>query len=546
MTVVTKFASFDRPAQLLMINQFGINLGFYMLMPYLAGYLAGPLGLAAWAVGLVLGVRNFSQQGMFLIGGTLADRLGYKPLIVAGCLLRTGGFALLVFAESLPAVLIASAATGFAGALFNPAVRAYLAADTGERRVEAFAVFNMFYQAGILAGPLVGLALMAVDFRVTAGVAAAVFAALTIAQLFALPARRGEAPAEKNSVLDDWRRVMSNRRFLAFSVAMIGSYVLSFQVYLALPLQAEFIAGARSQTLVSALFVVSGVVAVAGQLRITAWLRARWGPGKSLVAGMAVLAAAFIPLIIVPTTGLFGTVAAVTALLVTTTLLAIGTAAVFPFEMDTVVSLSGNKLVATHYGFYNTVVGVGILVGNLATGTLVGAARDAGLDWVVWAGLTAIGVIAAYALARLERSDRTATTPEQHVTGRHRLPSGRHRLTEPAFAGSDPVTTPLRRRPGHGVEPMNRLGTATKLRPTAESDQRTYRRQPLPPRPRPAAGEDRLGPGPRIPNGAPRPWPGSEPERRGHRRVLPPPPRTHPSAEDRRSRYPATGPETRR
>ena len=37
-----------------MINQFGINLG-YMLMPYLAGYLAGPLGLAAWAVGLVLG-----------------------------------------------------------------------------------------------------------------------------------------------------------------------------------------------------------------------------------------------------------------------------------------------------------------------------------------------------------------------------------------------------------------------------------------------------------------------------------------------------------
>lgn len=546
MTVVTKFASFDRPAQLLMINQFGINLGFYMLMPFLAGYLAGPLGLAAWAVGLVLGVRNFSQQGMFLIGGTLADRLGYKPLIVAGCLLRTGGFALLVFADSLPAVLIASAATGFAGALFNPAVRAYLAADTGERRVEAFAVFNMFYQAGILAGPLVGLALMAVDFRVTAGVAAAVFAALTIAQLFALPARRGEAPAEKTSVLDDWRRVMSNRRFLAFSVAMIGSYVLSFQVYLALPLQAEFIAGERSQTLVSALFVVSGVVAVAGQLRITAWLRARWGPGKSLVAGMAVLAAAFIPLIIVPTPGLFGTVAAVTALLITTTLLAIGTAAVFPFEMDTVVSLSGNKLVATHYGFYNTVVGVGILVGNLATGTLVGAARDAGLDWIVWAGLTAIGVIAAYALARLERSDRAATAPEQHVTGRHRLPGGRHRLTEPAFAGSDSVTTPLRRRPGRGVEPVNRFGTATGPRPAAESDQRTYRRQPIPPRPRPAVGDDRLGPGPRVPVGAPRPWPGSELDRRGHRRVAPPAPRPHPSAEDRRSRYPAAGPETRR
>lgn len=95
-----------------------------MLMPYLAGYLAGPLGLAAWAVGLILGVRSFSQQGMFIIGGTLADRLGFKPLVVSGCVLRTAGFGLLVFADSLPVVLVDSAASGFAGALFNPAVRA--------------------------------------------------------------------------------------------------------------------------------------------------------------------------------------------------------------------------------------------------------------------------------------------------------------------------------------------------------------------------------------------------------------------------------------
>lgn len=128
------FRGFNRPSRVLMINQFGINIGFYMLMPYLADYLAGPLGLAAWAVGLVMGVRNFSQQGMFFVGGTLADRFGYKPLIIAGCLIRTGGFALLVVAQSLPSVLIAAAATGFAGALFNPAVRGYLAAEAGNAR----------------------------------------------------------------------------------------------------------------------------------------------------------------------------------------------------------------------------------------------------------------------------------------------------------------------------------------------------------------------------------------------------------------------------
>ncbi|WP_433714023.1 MFS transporter [Nocardia sp. CA-084685] len=436
MTALRKFRSFDLPARLLMVNQFGINLGFYMLMPYLAGYLAGPLGLAAWAVGLVLGVRNFSQQGMFLLGGTLADRLGYKPLIVAGCLLRTGGFALLMFATSLPGLLIASAATGFAGALFNPAVRAYLAADTGERRVEAFAVFNIFYQAGILAGPLVGLALMTLDFRVTAGAAAIVFAALTVAQLFALPARRDELAIEKTRVLDDWRTVVANRRFVWFAVAMIGSYVLSFQVYLALPLQAEFVAGARSQLLVSAVFVVSGVVAVAGQLRITGLFAARWGTGRSLVVGMGILAASFLPLMAIPDSHRFGTGAAVAALLVSAALLAVGTAAVFPCEMDTVVSLAGGKLVATHYGFYNTVVGVGILAGNLATGAVVGAARDLGADWAVWLGLSLIGVIAACALHRLDRPQ-----PTRHNTGRTVPPksTGRHQ-THTDRAKPEPTT----------------------------------------------------------------------------------------------------------
>nr|WP_051162844.1 MFS transporter [Nocardia transvalensis] len=389
-----------------MVNQFGINLGFYLLMPYLAGYLSGPLGLAAWAVGLVLGVRNFSQQGMFLIGGTLADRLGYKPLIVAGCLLRTAGFGLLVVATSLPALLIASAATGFAGALFNPAVRAYLAADAGERRVEAFAVFNIFYQAGILAGPLVGLALLALDFRVAAAVAAVVFAALTVAQLFALPARRADEPAERPSVLAEWRTVVANRRFVAFAAAMIGSYVLSFQVYLALPLQAAHLAPARAQAVTSAVFVVSGVVAVAGQLRVTAWFRSRWGTGRGLVAGTVLLALAFLPLAAAPGPHPFGTATAIAALLISAAILAVGAAAVFPFEMETVVALSGDRLVATHYGFYNTVVGVGILAGNLGTGAVVGAARAAGADAAVWLGLTAIGAVAAIALYRLDRAGR--------------------------------------------------------------------------------------------------------------------------------------------
>ncbi|MCV7075776.1 MFS transporter [Mycobacterium szulgai] len=409
MAFLAQFRSFDGPSRMLMVNQFGINIGFYMLMPYLADYLAGPLGLAAWAVGLVLGVRNFSQQGMFIVGGTLADRLGYKPLIVAGCLLRTGGFALLIVAHSLPMVLIASAATGFAGALFNPAVRAYLAAETGDRRVEAFAVFNIFYQAGILLGPVLGVMLVAIDFRITAAVAAAVFAILTVGQLLVLPQHTADAAVAKTSFFDDWRHVMANRSFLLFAVAMIGSYVLSFQVYLALPLQASILTPRYHSVLVAGVFVVSGLVAVAGQLRITRWFAARWGPGRSLAIGLTVLAASFAPLTLIPDSQRFGIVAAVVALLASSAMLALGSAAVFPFEMDMVMTLARGRLIATHYGFYNTIVGIGILLGNLATGAIMGAAKQAGVGEIVWAGMILVGIVAALALHRLDRGGHFAT-----------------------------------------------------------------------------------------------------------------------------------------
>jgi MFS family permease len=421
--LLTQVRSYERSVQLLMVNQFTINLGFYMLMPYLAAHLSGTVGLAGWIVGLVLGVRNFSQQGMFLVGGTLADRLGYKPLIVAGCVLRTLGFATLGLVDSLPALLAASAATGLAGALFNPAVRAYLAADAGERRVEAFALFNVFYQAGILLGPLAGMVLTGVDFRVTCLVAAGIFALLSVVQIRALPARRsGDAERRDDDggrgVLAQWRGILANRPFLLFSVAMIGSYVLSFQVYLALPLEVRRLGGEGEfgTAAVAMLFAVSGLATILGQTRVTAWCKARYEPGQALVRGLAAMGLAFVPLLLataVPVpeagTGLWLLAAVPPAL--AALLLAIGTMIAYPFEMDTIVRLSGDRLVATHYGLYNTICGTGITLGNLGTGAALDAARAAGMPALPWIALTVLGLACAAALYGLHRTGRLAAQP---------------------------------------------------------------------------------------------------------------------------------------
>ncbi|WP_308252208.1 MFS transporter [Pseudonocardia sp. KRD291] len=487
--ILRQYGSFPRSVQLLLLNQLTINLGFYMLIPYLADHLSQGLGLSILLVGLILGVRNFSQQGMFLLGGSLADRFGYKPLIVAGCALRTGGFVLLGIVDNVPTLIIASAATGFAGALFNPAVRAYLARDAGERRVEAFALFSVFYQTGILVGPLIGLALTGIDFSVTCLVAAGVFAVLTVLQVRALPARRGEPDAApgtglappRESMLGQWREVASTRGFLPFSLAMIGSYVLTYQVYLALPLQARTIIadGSGSTIVVAAVFAVSGGVTIAAQMRVTAWCRARWGPDRSLSRGLAVLAAAFLPLLLADLASMLaprlvgslpGVVVAITALLASTAVLALGTAIVFPFEMDTIVALSRERLVATHYGFYNTVCGVGILLGNLGTGWAMDLARSAGLPAAPWAALMAVGGLSAVALASLYRrgllsgdaGPAAAGTPVADGTARPETGDDPREATGPIdwFASGTPdrgwgesETRPLRRVAAAGGTP---------------------------------------------------------------------------------------------
>ncbi|MFD3998170.1 MFS transporter [Streptomyces sp. NPDC058548] len=399
--------SFPPIMRLLMVNQFAINLGFSMLMPYLASHLAGDLGLATWAVGLVLGLRHFSQQGMYLLGGTIVDRVGYKTPILTGCLLRTVGFGMLGWAESLPALISASLATGFASALFNPAVRAYLAAEAGERRVDAFAVFNVYFQGGMLLGPIAGFALLAVDFRLVCVVAAGVFGALSVLQWRALPARCSPAPCR---VAAQWRAVAANRPFALFALAMAGSSVLAFQTYILLPLVASETLGSDGPLVTAGLFVMSAAVAVVAQLRLTEWVKRRWSAQQILVRGLSLMGLAFVPLALLPQ----GTIAIRSGCLATAAvLLAVGSAVIHPFEMDLVVSLARGRFVATHYGLYSTVAGVGITGGNFAAGALWDAARHE--EFLVWGVLTTLGLACAAWVASLARTGHLAVRPPDAV-----------------------------------------------------------------------------------------------------------------------------------
>jgi hypothetical protein len=340
-------------------------------------------------------------------------------MIMAGCALRVVGFALFAISGA-PIVLIGAAVlTGFAGALFNPAARAYVAHEAGERKTEAFALFNVFYQLGILIGPLIGIALLGVDFQIVCVAAATVFAALTGLQRRYLPPRRGAEAGTGRPVLTDWREALGNRGFMGFAVAMFASYALSFQVYLGLPLEVIRLTGGQAG--VVAIFAISAVLALACQVRLTAWCKSRWSPGHAISTGLALMGLAFVPLAVSsragPGHGHLAHALALAPVIASAVLLAIGTMMVFPFEMTMITALGQGRLIGTYYGLYNLLSGVGILIGNLASGAALDLARSSGLPALPWLALLAAGAASAAAVRVLDRRGRLdAPRPEPEST----------------------------------------------------------------------------------------------------------------------------------
>lgn len=395
---------FPLAIRLLLVNQLGVNTGFYLLIPYLALHLSENLGMSAAVVGIVLGVRNLSQQGLFLIGGTASDRLGARGVIITGCALRTVGFGLFALGDQLPVLLAASVLSGLAGALFNPAVRAYLTLEAGERRAEAFALFNVFATTGALIGPLLGSALLLVDFRASALTAAGIFGVLTVAQAMALPARH-VAPTG-NTVLADWREVTGNRDFLAFALAMVGLFTLESQLYLLLPEGARRATGWEGAA--ALVFLVGALAHLCLQLRITRALKGRGSRGRWISAGLALMALSFVPPMAVsglgtPPDGLVETAWRALPVLAGALLLHLGVMTAQPFVMELIPGFGRSELTGTYFGLFYVVSGIAAAVGNALVGWAMDAGERADSPWLPWACCLAVGLTSAAGVVRLHR-----------------------------------------------------------------------------------------------------------------------------------------------
>ncbi|OSY37989.1 MULTISPECIES: MDR family MFS transporter [Pseudonocardia] len=397
-----RFGALPPVMKLLISTQLAFNVGFYMVLPYLATHLAEDLGLAAAAVGLVLGLRTFSQQGLFVVGGALTDRFGAKPVVLAGCVLRVIGFILLGAAGTLPAVIGGALLTGFAAALFSPAVESSLAREAGEReragegppRTAVFGMFAVAGQVGTVTGPLVGTALLLVDFRTACLVAAFGFVLVGLAHWRWLPWRTAERAG--SPILAGWGEVLGNRRFMAFAAGYSGWLLTYNQLYLALPAELERID--RTAAL-GFLFVMMSVLVITLQLRVTGWSR-RFGAGRSVVLGFCLMAASFLVVAIArllpDLPGWWALAPAVTMVL----LLTFGEMFAVPVAQDLVPRLAGERRLGAHFGVLASFGGLLVLIGSTTVGALLDPAFPPALPFLVLAAVPLLGALVLGMLAR--------------------------------------------------------------------------------------------------------------------------------------------------
>jgi POT family proton-dependent oligopeptide transporter len=225
---------------------------FYGLYVVLSLHLTSVVGLSDAQAGDVMALYAFFRLGP-LLGGIIADRIGFKNALAVSLAIYAVGYAVLGFAHDAPMASLSIVLIGLAGALFKPIITGTVVRTSPPgRQTEGFAIFYRTVNAGSVVGKsltygirtLGALSLVVIN-AVVASVIAFVLAVFVFVEPSAKPAgadpKKTDAPTaseDRPSVLTVLKGVWTALRDIRFSGALLiltGFYFMSEQFYQTFP-----------------------------------------------------------------------------------------------------------------------------------------------------------------------------------------------------------------------------------------------------------------------------------------------------------------------
>jgi DHA1 family tetracycline resistance protein-like MFS transporter len=217
-----RFAFLPRPLYLF-FTLLGIewvgSMAFSLSDPQLTFYIFSDLGWSTVRYGLVAGAYGLMMVLGQVLLGQLSDRLGRKPLIVAGTLLTASFYAILATVRLFPVLVLAAIVAGIGESLAAPARSAfYFDITPQEHRSRVVGLKGSATSLGGVVGPLLLVLLSALlppqgIFAVTSSLLALV----AVTALTVLREPRHLAPRPDDV---DWQ--VSNQRALAAQAVLHG------------------------------------------------------------------------------------------------------------------------------------------------------------------------------------------------------------------------------------------------------------------------------------------------------------------------------------
>ena len=357
---------------ILLFFTFFMVVGFDMIMPLVIGHYVNNVGLTATAVSVALAIRQFSQQGLAMIGGALADRFQVKTLISVGVFLRVLGFLTLAFSSAYGMLIAAMILIGLGGVLFEmPYQSAIAMLTTNDNRPKYYSLNNTITGIASAIGPLLGVALLRLDFKVVCFGAASCFMIKFVLSRVAMPPIMRQA--KSYAVMPAVKRIAKDRPYQIFVLLMMVFWLGASQIDITYPLRVQEIYGSADG--VGIMYTVYAVVMAVLQYPLVALASKRFSSRAAVVIGTGIITAA---LIATPFA------ADVKSFMAIVACYAVGMILARPNQQNIAVSMADTRALGMYLGVNSTAFAIGKGFGTIIGGASFDMAKKYTLENAPW------------------------------------------------------------------------------------------------------------------------------------------------------------------